>query len=140
MSVQSIGPNKVEQLRHVKFLRGYPGGISGLMRDHANILKPKFDAVQEVLTRELRSTGLATWTDPKGGYFVSLDTARPVADRVVELSREAGVSLTPAGATFPDGDPHNRNIRLSPSRPPVWEVRQAMEVVAHCIKLASGRI
>lgn len=138
MGVQSIGPNKVEQLRHVKFLRSYPGGVSGLMREHARLLKPKFDAVQEVLTRELGGTGLATWTNPLGGYFVSLDTARPVADRVVELAKEAGVSLTPAGATFPDGDPHNRNIRLAPSRPPVGEVQQAMEVVAHCVKLASA--
>ena len=138
MSAQSIGPNKVEQLRHVRFLRRYPGGIPGLMRDHAKRLKPKFDAVQEVLTRELDGTGLASWSTPLGGYFVSLDTTRPVASRVVALAKEAGVALTPAGATFPDGDPEDRNIRLAPSRPPVDEVRQAVAVVALCVKLASA--
>jgi DNA-binding transcriptional MocR family regulator len=136
---QFIGPNKVEQYRHVKFLSSYPGGIDGLMRDHAKNLKPKFDAVVDILTRELDGTGLATWTNPKGGYFISLDTAKPVASRVVELAKEAGVALTPAGATYPyKQDPNNANIRLSPSRPPVEEVAQAMEVVALCVKLASA--
>jgi DNA-binding transcriptional MocR family regulator len=139
MGATYIGPNKVEQYRHVKFLQQYPGGLPGLMRDHAAILRPKFVAVQEVLAAELGGTGLATWSKPKGGYFVSLDTAKPVADKVVALAKEAGVSLTPAGATYPYGrDPHNSNIRLSPSRPPVAEVRQAMEVVALCVKLASA--
>ena len=139
LGVQSIGPNKVEQYRHVKFLTGYPGGLEGLMRDHAKLIVPKFEAVYEVLQRELGGAGLATWTEPKGGYFISLDTTKPVADRVVELARDAGVSLTPAGATYPDGDdPNNSNIRLAPTRPPVEEVRQAMEVVATCIKLASA--
>jgi DNA-binding transcriptional MocR family regulator len=139
LGAQSIGPNKVEQYRHVRFLQLYPGGIPGLMRNHASLLRPKFEAVYRVLSRELGGAGLATWTEPKGGYFVSLDTARPVADRVVALANEAGVSLTPAGATYPYGrDPHNRNIRLAPSRPPVAEVEQAMAVVAACIKLASA--
>ena len=137
--VQSIGPNKVEQYRHVKFLRDYPSGVEGLMRDHAKLIAPKFEAVYEVLQRELGGTGLATWTEPKGGYFISLDTTKPVAERVVELAKGAGVSLTPAGATYPDGnDPKGSNIRLAPTRPPVEEVRQAMEVVATCIKLASA--
>jgi DNA-binding transcriptional MocR family regulator len=139
MAAASIGPNKVEQYRHVKFLQQYPGGLRGLMRDHASILRPKFEAVQEVLERELGGTCLATWSRPKGGYFVSLDTTKPVADRVVALAKEAGVALTPAGATYPHGrDPHNSNIRLSPSRPPVEEVKLAMEVVALCVKLASA--
>ncbi|MBK8986809.1 MAG: aminotransferase class I/II-fold pyridoxal phosphate-dependent enzyme [Chloroflexi bacterium] len=139
MNTQFIGPNKVEQYRHVKFLRRYPGGIAGLMADHAAILRPKFDVVDAVLTRELGDTGLATWSKPKGGYFVSLDTTHPIADRVVALAQEAGVSLTPAGATYPhEKDPHNANIRLSPSRPPVAEVEKAMEVVALCVKLASA--
>ena len=82
---------------------------------------------------------MASWTNPQGGYFISLDTALPIADRVVQLANEAGVSLTPAGATYPHGrDPHNRNIRLAPTRPPVAEVIQAMEIVALCIKLASA--
>lgn len=139
MGYQSIGPNKIEQYRHVKFINSYPGGLAGLMRDHARILKPKFDAVQRALAKELAGTGLATWTNPKGGYFVSLDTTRPVADRVVALAKEAGVALTPAGATYPHNhDPHNSNIRLSPSRPPVEEVEQAMEIVGLCVKLASA--
>jgi len=139
MGFQSIGPNKVEQYRHVKFINSYPGGITGLMKDHAKILAPKFQAVYAALANELDGTGLATWTEPKGGYFVSLDTKLPVADRVVQLAKEAGVALTPAGATYPHGkDPHNCNIRLSPSRPPVEEVAQAMAVVAVCVKLASA--
>lgn len=139
MGAQSIGPNKVEQYRHVKFLSSYPGGIAGLMADHAKILEPKFTAVQDALEAELGGTDLATWTNPNGGYFVSLDTARPVASRVVELAKGAGVALTPAGATYPHKqDPNNANIRLSPSRPPVEEVRQAMDVVALCVRIASA--
>lgn len=136
---QSIGPNKIEQYRHVKFISQYPGGVAGLMGDHAALLRPKFEAVQAVLGRELGEDGrYATWTNPKGGYFVSLDTSCPVADRVVELAKGAGVALTPAGATYPHKkDPHNSNIRLSPSRPPVDEVAQAMEVVALCVKIAT---
>ena len=138
---QSIGPNKIEQYRHVKFINSYPGKLDGLMRDHAANLGPKFTAVQTVLARELGEADAnpyATWMQPKGGYFVSLDTVCPVADRVVTLAKEAGVALTPAGATFPfKKDPNNSNIRLSPSRPPVAEVAQAMEVVALCIKIAS---
>lgn len=141
LSAQSIGPNKVEQYRHVRFLRGYPGGIPGLMREHARILKPKFEAVQEVLARELGGTGLASWTIPKGGYFVSLDTAKPVASEVVQLAKDLGVTLTPAGATYPGSkDPKNSNIRLAPTRPPLEEVRLAMEVVALCVKLASSTL
>jgi len=138
LNAQSIGPNKVEQYRHVKFLEGYPGGLQGLMRDHARLIAPKFQAVYDVLERELGGTGLASWTTPKGGYFISLNTALPVADRVVQLADEAGVSLTPAGATYPRGhDPKNSNIRLAPTRPPLEEVREAMTVVAVCIRLAS---
>lgn len=139
MGAQYIGPNKVEQYRHVRFLNNYPGGIAGLMAAHAALLKPKFDVVQTVLERDLGGSGLATWTKPKGGYFVSLNTAKPVASRVVELAGELGVALTPAGATYPHRkDPNNSNIRLSPSRPPVAEVEQAMEIVAFCVKLASA--
>ena len=139
LSAQSIGPNKVEQWRHVRFLRDFPGGLAGLMREHATILSPKFDAVQEVLDERLGNRGLATWTRPTGGYFVSLDTARPVAGRVVALAKEAGVALTPPGATHPGGtDPEDRTLRLAPTRPPLGDVRLAMEVVANCIELASA--
>jgi DNA-binding transcriptional MocR family regulator len=137
LNAQTIGPNKIEQYRHVKFLSNYPGGIEALMKRHAKLIAPKFKAVHEVLSSELGNS-LATWSNPKGGYFISLDTRLPVAKRVVELANQAGVSLTPAGATFPNGnDPKNSNIRLAPTRPPVEEVRLAMSVVATCIKLAS---
>jgi DNA-binding transcriptional MocR family regulator len=138
LGTQYIGPNKIELYRHVKFIRKFPGGLSGLMKKQAELLKPKFDAVLEVLERELGNTGLATWTKPRGGYFISLNTTKPVADRVVELAAQAGVSLTPAGATYPgQKDPGNCNIRLAPTRPPLEEVNKAMEIVALCIKLAS---
>jgi DNA-binding transcriptional MocR family regulator len=134
-----IGPNKVEQLRHVKFLSTYPGGIAGLMKEHAKLLKPKFDITQKMLSKELEGTGLAIWSNPEGGYFISLDTVKPVAKRTVELCKEAGVAITPAGATFPFGkDPKDSNIRISPTRPPVAELEKAIEVLAVCIKLASA--
>ena len=136
---QTIGPNKAEQWRHVQFLRKYPGGIAGLMRDHAKILKPKFDVVQDVLNSELGNLGLASWSDPKGGYFVSLKTSLPIASRIVELAKDAGLSLTPTGATHPDGhDPDNCIIRIAPTRPPLAEVKQAMELLACCLKLAAA--
>ncbi|MBB6097099.1 DNA-binding transcriptional MocR family regulator [Deinobacterium chartae] len=138
LNAQSIGPNKIEQYRHVRFLEAYPGGLEGLMRDHARLIAPKFQAVYDTLERELGGSGLARWTTPRGGYFISLDTTLPVADRVVRLAEEAGVSLTPAGATYPGGrDPNNSNIRIAPTRPPLEEVGVAMQVVAACIRLAS---
>jgi DNA-binding transcriptional MocR family regulator len=138
MGTQMISPNKVEQYRHVLFLGRYPGGIAGVMKAHAKLLAPKFAAVQDVLSRELEGKNLARWTRPKGGYFVSLDTNKPIADKVVRLAKEAGVALTPAGATYPFGkDPNNRNIRISPTRPPFEQVGKAMEVVAVCVQLAS---
>lgn len=140
LGAQSIGPNKVEQARHVRFLEAYPGGIDGLMRAHAALVAPKFAAVDEALAAELGTdSSYATWTTPRGGYFSSLFTTAPIASRVVELADAAGVSLTPAGATYPGGiDPENRNIRLAPTRPPVAEVRTAMQVVAACIRLATA--
>jgi DNA-binding transcriptional MocR family regulator len=139
LGAQSIGPNKVEQARHVRFLESYDGGIDGLMRDHAALIAPKFAAVDEVLRAELGDDGsFATWTTPEGGYFSSLFTTAPVAARVVELAEAAGVSITPAGATYPDGvDPDNRNIRIAPTRPPLDEVYTSMRVVAACIRLAT---
>ncbi len=134
-----IGPNKVEQLRHVKFLSAYPGGVTGIMKEHAKLLKPKFDITDKVLAKELGGTGLATWSKPAGGYFISLDTTKPVAKRAVALCKEAGVAITPAGATFPFGkDPKDANIRISPTRPPVAELEKAIEILAVCIKLASA--
>ena len=138
MASQSIGPNKIEQYRHVLFLQSVEGGIAALMKQHATLLRPKFEAVTEILERELGGRGLATWSTPKGGYFVSLDTVQPVADKVVDLAKAAGVAVTPAGATYPGGvDPNNRNIRLAPTRPPLADVRRAMEAVAVSVRMAS---
>jgi DNA-binding transcriptional MocR family regulator len=115
--------------------------VVGLMKEHAKLLKPKFDIAEKVLSQELGSGGLATWSKPQGGYFISLDTAKPVAKRAVALCKEAGVAITPAGATFPFGkDPKDANIRISPTRPPVAELEKAIEVLAVCIKLASAEL
>jgi DNA-binding transcriptional MocR family regulator len=123
----------------VKFLNAYPGGIAGIMKEHAKLLKPKFDITQKVLAKELDGTALATWSKPEGGYFISLDTAKPVAKRTVTLCKEAGVAITPAGATYPFGkDPNDANIRISPTRPPLSELEKAIEVLAVCVKLASA--
>lgn len=139
LSVLTIGPNKAEQWRHVCFMRQYPGGLKGLMADHATILKPKFDAVQKALEENLGNKNLASWSNPSGGYFVSVQCKLPVADRVIALAAEAGVALTPAGATYPKGiDPDNSNIRLSPTRPSTADIEKAMEVFTCCVELASA--
>ncbi len=135
---QSIGPNKINQLRHVRFLEGVPGGLAAHMQRHAELIRPKFEVVEEVLTAELAGTGLATWTKPRGGYFVSLDTQAGMASRVVAMAKEVGLTLTGAGAAFPYGkDPADSNIRIAPTRPSLDEVRLAMEILAVCIKLAA---
>jgi DNA-binding transcriptional MocR family regulator len=137
LAIQTIGPDKLNQLRHVRFFRDM-AGIAAHMRMHAQILRPKFDAVQHVLEKELGGTGVATWSRPRGGYFVSLDTPAGCAKKVVALAAQAGVKLTSAGATFPLGkDPHDRNIRIAPSLPSLEEIRTAMELLAICIKLVA---
>ncbi len=137
-AVQTIGVDKLNQLRHVRFFKDMDG-IRTHMKGHATLLKPKFDAVDAVLTRELAGQDVAIWSKPQGGYFVSLDTRPGLAKRVVALAEEAGVKLTPAGATQPYGDdPEDTNIRLAPSFPSLAEVEQAMEVVAVAILLASS--
>lgn len=138
LSAQWITPNKIEQYRHVKMIQDYPGGLGELMKDHARILRPKYELVDQVLTEQLGESGLADWTKPRGGYFVSLNTKYPIADRVVSLAKSLGVGLTPAGATYPFGrDPNNSNIRIAPTRPPMEELRPAIEVLALCIEIAS---
>ena len=139
LAIQSIGPDKVNQLRHVRFFKD-AAGVRAHMQKHAALLRPKFDAVTQIFERELGGSGLAAWTKPRGGYFVSLDTLDGCASEVVRLADDAGVKLTPAGATFPLGkDPRNRNIRVAPSLPPPSQVETAMEVVALCVRLASAR-
>jgi len=136
-SMMTIGPDKVNQLRHVRLL-GDRQGLLEHMNKHAAILAPKFAKVQEVLGKELGSSGLAQWTNPTGGYFVSLDTLDGCAKRVVALANAVGVKLTAAGATFPLGkDPRDRNIRIAPSLPGLAEIEQAMAVLSVCVKLAS---
>ncbi len=137
LSIQTIGHDKLNQLRHVRFFKD-AAGIGAHMKKHAAILKPKFDAVTAILAERLGGKGVATWSDPKGGYFVSLDTPDGCAAKVVRMADEAGVKLTKAGATYPYGkDPRDRNIRLAPSFPPLAQVRQAMELVVICVEIAA---
>jgi len=137
MQFQTIGPNKLNQLRHVLFFRDL-AGIEAHMQKHAAILKPKFDAVLDVLDRELGDSNIASWSRPNGGYFISIDTLKGCARNVIKMAGAAGVKLTPAGATFPYGkDPEDRNIRIAPSFPSAADVKTAMELVALCIKLVS---
>lgn len=137
LGLQTIGPDKVNQLRHVRFFKDF-AGINAHMQRHAEILRPKFEAVTQIFERELGGKGIATWTKPRGGYFVSLDTLDGCATEVVRLANDAGVKLTGAGATFPYGkDPRDKNIRIAPSLPPLAQIQQAMEVVAVSVALAS---
>lgn len=135
--IRGIGPNKINQLAHSKFF-GDADGVRALMQKHAQILAPKFEAVLEILENRLDEYGVARWTTPAGGYFISLDVVDGTATRVWELAREAGITLTKAGSAFPKGeDPNDRNIRLAPSLPPIDEVRTAMDGVATCVLLAA---
>ena len=137
INVQIISYDKINQLRHVKYLKDKVHTLE-LMKKHAAIMGPKFKAVTETLAREVGPLGLATWHDPKGGYFVSVNTLPGLAKRTLALCKEAGVIMTSAGATFPYGvDPKDSNIRVAPSLPPVEELQQAMEVFCCCLKLAA---
>jgi DNA-binding transcriptional MocR family regulator len=134
----SIGPDKVNQLRHAQFF-GSPQGVRDHMVKHRQIIAPKFAEVERVLTERLEGLGVATWTRPTGGYFVSLDVLDGTASRVVALAKEAGIALTPAGSSFPLGhDPRDRDIRLAPTFPPLGQVTEAMEAVATCVLLAAA--
>lgn len=134
LGISQIGPDKVNQLRHVKFIKNIDN-LNALMKQHAELLKPRFDAV---LTRLEGLKGLGHWTVPQGGYFISFDTLPGLAKTVVKLAAEAGVKLTPAGATYPYGkDPEDKNIRLAPSFPKVEEIAKATDVFVTCVKLAS---
>jgi DNA-binding transcriptional MocR family regulator len=138
MEKRTIGGDKVNQLRHVRLL-GRAGGIEALMDRHRAILAPKFEKVLEVFTQHLGGSGVAHWTQPKGGYFITLDVADGCARQTVKLAKEAGVELTPAGSTHPHGnDPQDRTIRIAPSFPALAEVAQAAEGVALCVLLAAA--
>ena len=139
-SKQTIGPDKINQLRHIRFLPTV-AAIEDHMRGHARILRPKFEEVLKILDEELAPYGVAEWTRPRGGYFISIDTRDGLAREIIDMAAGAGVRLTPAGATFPYGkDPRDRNIRLAPSFPPLEELRQATRVLAICILLATARL
>ena len=137
LSFQTIGPDKLNQLRHARFF-GTGDGLRAHMRKLAEVIRPKFDIVTRILDRELGGKEIAQWTKPRGGYFVSLDTLDGCASAVVRMADQAGVKLTPAGATFPYGkDPRDRNIRIAPTFPPLEQVELAMQVLAVCVELAS---
>lgn len=135
--VRGIGPNKINQLAHAQFFRNKEG-VQAVMRQHAASLRPKFEMVLGILEQRLGEHGVATWTRPEGGYFISVDVVPGTAKRVVELAKEAGIALTAAGATYPlKHDPEDKNLRLAPSLPPVGELEVAMDGVATCILLAA---
>lgn len=136
MTIQTIGHDKLNMLRHVRYFKDL-AGIEEHMKLHAAILRPRFDAVLEALDTHLLDRGIASWHRPRGGYFVSVNLAEGCAQRTVELLRQAGVSMTPAGATYPYGiDPHDSNIRIAPSYPSVEELKTAMELFCICAELA----
>ena len=137
LNCQTISYDKMNQLRHVRFF-GNLDGLRAHMKKHAAIMKPKFDMVIEHLEKELGGKGIASWLDPNGGYFISLDVMDGCAKRVGELCKEAGVTLTTVGATYPYGnDPHNSNIRIAPSLPPVAELDLATQILCVSVKLAA---
>lgn len=140
LGMQTIGFDKMNQLRHVRFFGNYEGLVAH-MKKHQASLAPKFATVLEHLERELAPLEIATWKKPNGGYFVSVDTLDGCAKRVVALCKEAGVVLTGAGAPFPYGkDPADKNIRLAPTYPPVAELETAMELFCICVKIASAEL
>ena len=134
---RSIGPDKLNQLRHVRFLKN-EAGLRGHMDAHRALLAPKFNAVISALQSRLAGTDVARWSSPEGGYFINVEVMEGTAKRVVELARSAGLALTPAGATWPYGrDPYDRTLRLAPTFPPLADVRDASEGIALCILLAA---
>lgn len=135
--VQMISFDKVNQLRHVRYLRDKEHTIE-IMKRHASVMGPKFNLVADILEKEIDPLGFAQWNRPKGGYFISLNTMPGTAKRALALCKEAGVTMTPAGATYPYGiDPNDSNIRIAPSLPPLEELEQAMAVFCTCLKLAA---
>ncbi len=137
MTIQTIGYDKINQLRHVSYLKDY-AGVEAHMQRHADILKPKFDAVLSAFEEKLSDKGIAEWTAPNGGYFISLDVYEGCAKRTVALCKEAGVTLTGAGATFPYGkDPEDKNIRIAPTFPSRDELCKAVEILCLCVEISA---
>ena len=137
LTIQTIGHDKLNQLRHVRFFKDI-NGLKEHMGKHAEFIRPKFEAVESVLEEELSGLGIGSWTEPKGGYFISFDAMDGCAKAIVAKCKEAGVKLTGAGATFPYGkDPKDSNIRIAPSFPTPEEMKQAADLFVLCVKLVS---
>lgn len=137
INIQIIGFDKINQLRHVRYLKDKTHTLE-LMKRHAAILRPKFEVVLEALDKEIAPLGIASWNRPKGGYFIALDAMHGTAKRTLALCKEAGVVMTGAGATFPYGvDPNDSNIRIAPTLPPVEELREAVAVFCICLRLSA---
>lgn len=137
LSAMTVGPDKVNQLRHARFLGDR---LKEHMAAHGKLVKPKFEAVEAALSKDLGPLGIARWTTPRGGYFVSLDVAPGLAREIVALAADAGVTLTPAGATFPNGDdPEDRNIRIAPTFASLTDVETSLDVLTLCVRMASAR-
>lgn len=137
MTVQTIGYDKINMLRHIKFLKD-KAGVEAHMLRHAKILKPKFDAVISAFENNLSGKGIARWTVPNGGYFISLDVCEGCAKKTVALCKDAGVTLTGAGATYPYGkDPEDKNIRIAPTFPSRDELCKAVEILCLCVEIAA---
>ncbi len=138
LSFQTIGHDKVNQLRHVRFFGDFEG-MKQHMRKHAAIIRPKFEAVDEILSRDLIPCGIGSWTKPKGGYFISFDAPEGCAKAVVDRAKKAGVTMTKAGATYPYGkDPHDSNIRIAPTFPSLSDLRLAMDIFTVCVRLVAA--
>ena len=137
MTIQTIGYDKVNQLRHVKYF-GDSNGVLNHMKKHAELLRPKFEAVLDIFEKELSGLEIGTWLNPKGGYFISFESMEGCAKAIVAKCKEAGVTLTGAGATYPyKNDPKDSNIRIAPSFPSEDEMKQAAKLFALCVKLVS---
>lgn len=137
MSAQTIGHDKLNQLRHVRFF-GNLTNMKQHMRKHAAILRPKFEAVWDIFDKKLGGLGVGEWTKPNGGYFVSFDALPGCAKKIVAMCGDCGVTLTPAGATYPYGrDPEDKNIRIAPSYPPLDELKEAAEIFTICVRIVS---
>ena len=139
LKFQTIGHDKLNQLMHVRYFKDI-AGVKEHMKKHAALIRPKFEIVDEVLNSELSELGIASWTKPNGGYFISFDVLGACAKEIVGKCKEAGVVLTAAGATYPKGkDPEDKNIRIAPTFPTVDELKKAAELLALCTKLVCAK-
>ncbi|MCQ2080571.1 MAG: aminotransferase [Lachnospiraceae bacterium] len=137
ITIQTIGHDKLNQLRHVRYFKDFEG-MKNHMKKHAEIIRPKFDLVVGTLNKELGELGVGTWTNPNGGYFVSFDAMNGCAKNIVSMCKEAGVVMTGAGATYPyKKDPNDSNIRIAPTFPCIEDLAKALEIFVLCVKLAS---